>query len=308
MIRTAALVSCLLACLAEPVIAQDPLTPVRDFYGAAAYEEALAALGTMAIGNPGTSIEAEHYRAYCLLALGRTAEADRVIEGIVAADPLGESVGEDQSPRIRAAFGAARRRALPGIVRTLYAEGRAAFDRQAFAEAERTLGSAVRLIDTPEVVNRPGMDDLRTLASGFLALARARKAPAAPAALAPIAVRPTVSLERAAHTEHAALMERAGRAEAARDTLPPSEPVVIRQDLPVWSAAPVGFDVVYRGAIVVDIDEQGQVAGASLVEPIHPMYNQDLLRAARGWQYEPAMRDGRPVRSQKRVEVELRPR
>ncbi len=56
------------------------------------------------------------------------------------------------------------------------------------------------------------------------------------------------------------------------------------------------------------IDEAGDVANAEIVESIYPFYNQELLRYARRWKYEPARRGGRPIQSQKRVEVELRPR
>src|SRR5690606_13303174 len=79
-------------------------------------------------------------------------------------------------------FAAVRRRALPDVVADLYDDGKAAYDRRQFGQAERALASAVNLIDTPEVVNRPGMGDLRRLASGFLALSRAELAAAHAAA------------------------------------------------------------------------------------------------------------------------------
>ena len=52
----------------------------------------------------------------------------------------------------------------------------------------------------------------------------------------------------------------------------------------------------FRGAIEVDIDERGLVVGAEIAEPIHPLYDGLLLRAARDWQYEPARRNGQPVK------------
>ena len=84
--------------------------------------------------------------------------------------------------------------------------------------------------------------------------------------------------------------------------------MAIRQDLPPWTNPAAGFDVTYSGAIVVTIDERGEVTDAEIVESIYPLYNQELVRYARRWKYEPALRDGRPVLSQKRVEVQLKPR
>ncbi len=284
----------------------DALMPVRDLYESASYEAALVALDAIPADDAIPAIEAEQYRVFCLVALGRSSEADRAIERIVIADPMFEPPPAETAPRIVAAFAAVRRRTLPGVVSGLYDQGKAAFDRRQFEEAERTLRSAVQLIDTPEVVNRPGMDDLRRLASGFLSLSRAELAAARPAPIAPLEARDTVAA--AVPTVAADAASPTGAAPGVTPAGMDSEPVVVNQDLPPWTDAASGFDVVFQGAIVVDIDEQGSVVGAEIVDSIYPTYNQELLRAARRWRYEPARRDGRPVRSQKRVEVQLIPR
>lgn len=282
--------------------AQDGLMPVRELYESASYEAALAALDSMPDATSVPAIEAEQYRVFCLVALGRASEAERVIERIVTADPTFQLAEAETSPRILETFATVRRRALPAVVGELYDEGKAAFDRRQFDQAERALASAVSLIDTPDVVNRPGMDDLRRLASGFLALSRAELAAAA-RARAPLEARATIA--------GWGLSAERRESSPGVDSLPvpiDTEPIAIRQDLPPWTNPASDFQVVYHGAIVVTIDDTGEVTEAEIVESIYPLYNQELLRYARRWKYEPARRDGRPVRSQKRVEVELRPR
>jgi len=58
----------------------------------------------------------EEYRAFCLLALGRTAEAERAMEAVVAAAPSFRPTDADLSPRVRAVFSDVRRRTLPRII------------------------------------------------------------------------------------------------------------------------------------------------------------------------------------------------
>src|SRR6266550_6238174 len=101
--------------MAAPVSAQDSLASARDLYASAAYEDALAVLNRLhssdqhASGaNDGRTIE--QYRAFCLLALGRSAEAERAIEAVVAAEPTYHPSNTDVSPRVRSAFSDVRRR------------------------------------------------------------------------------------------------------------------------------------------------------------------------------------------------------
>ncbi|HLG59756.1 MAG TPA: energy transducer TonB [Vicinamibacterales bacterium] len=41
---------------------------------------------------------------------------------------------------------------------------------------------------------------------------------------------------------------------------------------------------------------------------IHPVYDRAVLEAATRWSYTPATLDGKPVTSEKTVEIELSPR
>src|ERR1700682_4721523 len=68
------------------VIAEDSLSSARDLYAAAAYEDALAALDRLRAG--GVRVDenraVDQYRAFCLLALGKSTEAAQAIEAVVA--------------------------------------------------------------------------------------------------------------------------------------------------------------------------------------------------------------------------------
>ena len=84
------------------------------------------------------------------------------------------------------------------------------------------------------------------------------------------------------------------------------EPVTVRQDLPPW-IPPKNEQQQFSGIIEVDIDEHGDVVAARMINAVHPMYDPQLLEAARRWKYEPARRSGVAVRSSKRVSVVLHP-
>ena len=86
--------------------ADDSIAAARDLYASAAYEDALAVLNRLrAAGQTGHDAEAvEEYRAFCLLALGRSTEAQDAIAAVVTAEPSFNPSGAEVSPRIRTAF------------------------------------------------------------------------------------------------------------------------------------------------------------------------------------------------------------
>jgi len=85
---------------------QDALNAARDLYASAAYEDALAVLNRVpdASRPPDEARAVSQYRAFCLLALGRTAEAERAIETMITRDPTYQPPAGDMSPRVRSAF------------------------------------------------------------------------------------------------------------------------------------------------------------------------------------------------------------
>src|SRR5262245_26884897 len=97
---------------------QDAINAARDLYASAAYEDALAVLSRVpeASAPPVEARTLSQYRAFCLLALGRTQEAERAIEAMITRDPTYQPPAAEMSPRVRAAFLDVRKRVLPGII------------------------------------------------------------------------------------------------------------------------------------------------------------------------------------------------
>ena len=292
-------IRCTLAILllsSASAAAQDSLDPVRNLYASAEYEEALTAIGRLkSNADLGGVVEIDRYRALCLIALGRSAEADQAIETTVTLDPLYQPAAADASPRVRAAFAAVRHRVLPTVVRSLYASAKAAYDRKAFAEAADGLDKTVRVIDNLEGSN-PELSDLRMLASGFLDLSKAAIAkPSVPPPPAPAPAQVSLNLVEAPV------------ALAPAPPLPFSNVVAKRQDLPPLPFSLAGTKGQYRGTVEVEINEAGNVVGARVIQSVHVLYDPLLLVAARDWKYEPARIDGRPMAVRKRVDVVLKP-
>lgn len=260
------------------------LERVRALYVAAAYEEALAAMPATA--PPEIRLEVEQYRALCLLALGREESAAAAVERIVREDPTYVPPARDTSPRMQALLAAARTRLLPGIVREAYAGGKSAFDARNDAAAQAAFTRVLAIIDSLPEGERRGLADLRLLAAEFLDLsvARTRKLAAESAtAPAPEPPAPVVPGQVA--------------------------PIAIDETLPPWMPPDVAARrTEYTGLLRVRIGEDGRVLSAAVLESSHPAYDQAALRAARRWSYRPATLDGRPVASQKDVQIRLVPR
>jgi len=77
---------------------QDALQAVKDLYASAAYEDGLSAVGKL--DATARNIEAEPYRVFCLVALGRLDEAGQAVE---LCWRLVQSIDPTQ-PRLRPAF------------------------------------------------------------------------------------------------------------------------------------------------------------------------------------------------------------
>ena len=196
----------MLIVLAAPVAARadDSLATARELYAAAAYEDALAMLDRLRtpadVPDLGRTIA--QYRAFCLFALGRTAEAEHAIETVVATEPSFQPTDADASPRVRAAFGDVRRRVLPGIIQQKYGLAKAAFDRKEFAAADG-FKVVAEMLDDPDVRDAsktPPLSDLRTLAAGFRELSVTAAAPPPSPPLAP-PLRPLPSRRRSRYRE-----------------------------------------------------------------------------------------------------------
>ncbi len=289
---------CLLVTVAAPAAAQGregrdtPLAAARDLYASARYDEALAVLNGI---NPADTAperkSVEQYRSLCLLALGRSAEAEEAIAAVVTVDPLFQPSETDASPRVRAAFSDVRQRLLPEIAATHYGAAKAAFDRKEFAAAEQQFRTLLKLLDDPQMAGRLG--DMRTLAAGFLDLSTAAATPPPPPA-------PTPEPKPEPPPPPPPPVREFYTGEDA-DVVPP---VIIRQDLPRAPSA-VSTQARDRGLLEVVIDREGRVASLMLRRPIHPLYDGLLLKAAQEWRYKPATLDGRPVKFLKVIQITM---
>src|SRR5205085_917549 len=130
------------------------------------------------------------YRTLCLVALGRTNDADKAIEAMIQRDPLYHASSDDLSPKLLTTFAEARKRMLPSIIQKEYADAKAAFDKQDWPAATAGFTMVLKGIADPDVAavaGAPPLSDLRTLASGFRDLSVKSTPPPAP----PPAPKPT---------------------------------------------------------------------------------------------------------------------
>ena len=287
---------------------QDALGAAKDLYASAAYEDALAALSKMN-ATPDSAREVDEYRAFCLYALGRTAEAETVAEALIKRDPLAEIDTRDASPRIEAMFTDVRKRLLPGIIRSEYRTGRELFDQKKTAEAQPHLSSAAALLATAQKIGAwdDSLADLRVLVDGFLELTRADAAPKAPAT--PVAAAAAAPTNAVAPVEKTPAKPAGAKAyDAADENLTP--PVIIYQSLPPLppSLLPIVAAANRGGVLDIVIDETGSVSDATIRQSVNPMYDNLLVGAARRWKYKPALKNGVPVKFVKTIVVSVEPK
>ena len=270
--------------------AQESLASARDLYASAQYDEALKVLdrlpATEASNDERLSIDL--YRTLCFLAVGRTSEADRMIEQIILRDPSFRP-GDDLPPRTRVAFVEARRRVLPALVQQQYAEAKSIFDRNEFESAAEAFRLVIDAINDPDVsaaAKQPPLSDLRTLAVGFHDLSVKAipppPPPAPPAPVVPVVVAPRIY---------------GGEEPGVR------APVTLAQDLPRFPGIVPLSGI--KGLIEVIIDERGNVESAVMIAPVTNSYDKLVLNAANRWRYSPAVMNGTPVKFRKRVQINI---
>jgi len=280
-----------LGCASAPAVAQQisPITDierVRTLYVAAAYAEALAAIPS-SDGEPART-DLEQYRALCLLALGREAEAASAVERLVRDHPTFVPSASETTPRMLSIFAGARSKLVPEVARRAYLDAKAAYDKKDGASANAGFQRTIDLIDSLPEGEKATLSDLRLLASGFLTLAAAVR-PAAPTA-----------------------SENGGSKPSATPAAPAgvyAPPVAIREELPTWNPPDTAARrTEYEGLLRVQIGADGKVSSATMVRRTHPNYDVAALRAAKSWIYQPATRGGEPIASQKDIQVKLLPR
>src|SRR5687768_16653311 len=150
-----------------PVPSQGPFGAAKALYASARYDEALSALNGLRIGDGVDRTSVEQYRSLCLLALGRSSEAESAIATVVTAEPTYRPDSE-APPRVRATFTEVRKRLLPEITTARYQAAKTAYDRKEWAAAEQQFKLVLSLVDDPDTGGR--LSDLRVLTVGFLEL------------------------------------------------------------------------------------------------------------------------------------------
>ena len=285
--------SALLISVAAPVTtygADASLAAARDLYVSASYDDALAMLGTLSNGSK--SVEERQsidlYRTLCLFALGKTTEADRVIEAMLLRDPLYRAADEELSPRVENAFQAARRRILPSVIQQKYADAKAAFDKQQWAAASTGFAEVLKSIGDPDIATSAGappLSDIKTLASGFRDLAVKSTPPPPP--VAKVEPPKPVRQLKAVYTAE------------DRDVV---APVAVVQRVPKY---PANVTKPLQGVVQFVIDENGIVQTPTMPVSIDMSYDGMVMAAAKKWQYTPAMLDGKPVKYMKRLTISV---
>jgi TonB family protein len=252
---------------------------VRDLYASAEYEEALVVLGT---ASSATMLQ---YKALCLLALGRQAEAETAVRSLVVAAPELTVSAEEMAPKFVEMLTHARGELLPDILQELFATARQQYRAKAVAAARAGFEKVLALSSPPDVRDVDRVADLRLLAEGFIDLSEtSQSSPPTNPVVAESA--PDVPLKS-----------------------PTTKPAVaVRQVLPPWPVDLAPVETLVTGAVRVRISALGKVTSADVIKSVHPRYDRDVLATVHRWEYSPATVNGAPVESESNVEIRIYPR
>jgi TonB family protein len=291
--------------VATAAAAQDPLGTAKDLYASAAYEEALSALtSAKEHGAPEVVHQADQYVAFCLLALGRKAEAESAAESAIREDPLAPLDPRDASPRIEAMFTLVRKRLLPGLIREAYRTARVATEKGDLVGGVQQLTQVRSMLDTAKGLGAwdETLGDINVLVEGFLELSRVT----AERRAAAIAPNPESTVPAPVPVTDRQESTVALRTYSALDTSV-TAPVTVRQEMPTVPHALASTMRTGKksGVLEITIDETGVVQDAFMREPVNAAFDALVLEAARSWQYRPARRDGTPVRYVRRIRVSV---
>lgn len=336
MSRPALFVLSLLLMLAgaAPAGARQDFAAAKDLYTAAKYEDALAVLDRLKEAKPASpdaALGVEQYRAMCLLALNRKAEAEQAIEAIADLDPFYQPAEDDAAPWVRAAFRETRRKVLPAALQRLYGHAKDAYSRKDMGEAVEAFGRVLKILDDPDLaLDKAALGDMRMVAQGFIDLALAASAKATPVQPPPSSPAPPSTPATdvsgagpvpAAKTQppsspppssaRATDGSGAGPVPAARAPAggPASDaplvydassqdvtpPLPMRRDVPQWAyppRPPEGTTVI----VEVIVRETGTIESVVVRQSAGKYYDEMVAQAARNWLYRPALKAGQPVR------------
>ena len=255
------------------------LAAARQLYANAAYDEALERLARVN-PPPGLADQVDTYRALCLLALGRSRESEQIIERVLTRNPKYTLDEADVSPRLVMVFRAVRARLLPVTARNMYTLGRASFEAKQFDVAARQFREVIDLL-AGEPNPDTGVADLRMLAEGFL-----RQINAATSAVESGAGDVTTTGIIYSNLD--------------RDVIAPVE---ISRPVPIMDSPPGGKPGTYQGLVEIVIGETGRVVQVAIRRSIHPSFDADIIASTGYWRFQPATKNGKPVKFRRAYEI-----
>ena len=285
---------------------QGSLASARELYASADYQGALDMLDRLvATSSPLQERQSiDLYRIFCFIALGRTADADSAIVAMIARDPLHRPADSEIPPRLRPMFSDKRKEALPSIIQAKYQQAKEVFDRNEYQRAAEGFTEVLLALSDPDVAKQAStrpLSDLRVLAIGFKDLALRAMTPEP--ALLPTTLQPTPRSESTTPPPEAAPAATAPMPaiydSSDADVL---APVTLRQEMPRFYR-PITIEKV--AVLFVVVDEMGRVESAIVTTPLDAYYNSMLMQAAKTWRYQPARRDGVPVKFRKGIQFTL---
>jgi TonB family protein len=257
----------------------------KALYAAAEYDKALEVIASL------DNLEAQQYKALCLLALGRTADASTAIETLVNASPTFVPSSDDAPPRFVELVTKVRQKLLPTIARRVFTEGRERYNEKQNDEALKRFSLVLTLVKDPAFTDAGAKQDLETLAQGFSDLAKAATTPVKVVAAAPEPIPPPPAPTAATPA-------------APPRVVPPVALVQTVPPMPMDIASRVGTKLV----LVVQIDAAGRVTAATVKESAHPRYDRIVALATRDWRYTPATLNGLAIASEQVVTIQPQPR
>jgi hypothetical protein len=319
--------------LAPPLASAADLTKTKALYASASYEEALSELEKVDAAHWDEQVD--EYRALCLVALGRLEEAEQALEHLIRLKPLHSVTNDRVSPRVVQLFQAVRTRTLPAVIRERYSKARNDYSTGNMDQAAAGFRELTVLLSEDNLIEQmPSLTDIQELSEGFLGLAEAKLAaasrsvaPAATPAAQPPPPKPTTI--EPAKVSSSADRDVAAPIEAAPAALPPPPkpttiesatvfspadrnvvaPIEIERRMPPWNPPPsLTGRRVLRGVLEVLCDTTGSIEFARVIEPLSPSYDRELVAATKQWKFNPATKDGAPVKYRWLMEVVLNPR
>lgn len=264
------------------------LAAAKDLYNQAAYADALGVLDkfTATAASPADAVEVHKYRAFCLVALGRTSEAQDAITRLLTAQPHFRLAESEVSRRVFTLFDETRHRVLPGIVQSVYDRAKRSYERRQFLDARSDFELVVSLAQEPDLpTDAQLVKDLGRLSRDFLDLIRL----SAP----PVSGRPL-------QFGSAVLPATKYIYDGTDPGIVP--PVVVEQRLPPWPATARPLPGT-TAVVEVTINERGEVESAVMAPPFNSLYDDVLVEAAKHWRYRPAMCGREAVKFRRRVQI-----